>query len=64
MVVIITATYSEGSPPDSAKWFCKWLSEAATDFRVSKTLLQGMNFAILGLGDSLYKDNFCKVGIF
>ncbi len=31
--VIITSTYTEGSPPESAKWFFNWVQEAAQDFR-------------------------------
>jgi sulfite reductase alpha subunit-like flavoprotein len=33
LLVIVTSTYTEGSPPESAKWFFNWVQEAAQDFR-------------------------------
>ena len=60
--MVIVATYTDGTPPDDAAWFHKWLHEGASDFRVSKSLLDGLEYAVVGLGNSLYKDNFCQVG--
>jgi len=54
--LFIISTYSEGTPPEDAQWFHKWLSESSNDFRVSKTLLNGMKYAVFGLGHSLYSD--------
>lgn len=54
----IVSTYVDGNPPESAKWFYKWLDEASSDFRVQKSLLKDLNYAVFGLGDSLYEDNF------
>lgn len=61
LVVFIIATYTDGTPPECAQWFCKWLEESSTDFRVSKSLLKDMSYCVIGLGNSLYKENFCKV---
>jgi sulfite reductase (NADPH) flavoprotein alpha-component len=48
-VIIITATYGEGEPPEGAELFHKWLmGKRAPD-------LKGLNFAVLGLGDSSYE---------
>jgi len=48
-VVIITATYGEGEPPEGAELFHKWLmGKRAPE-------LKGLNFAVLGLGDSSYE---------
>ncbi|XP_029212555.2 LOW QUALITY PROTEIN: S-adenosyl-L-methionine-dependent tRNA 4-demethylwyosine synthase TYW1-like [Acropora millepora] len=58
----IVSTYVDGNPPESAKWFYKWLDEASSDFRVQKSLLKDLNYAVFGLGDSLYEDNFNLVG--
>lgn len=55
------ATYTDGQPTDGAEWFYKWLKETAVDFRVQKTLLSGLNYCVLGLGNSLYADRFNKV---
>ncbi|NXH87275.1 TYW1 synthase, partial [Edolisoma coerulescens] len=60
--VFLVATYSEGQPPESAAWFCKWLEEAANDFRVGKSFLQGLRYAVFGLGNSAYVDHYNTVG--
>ena len=59
--IVIISTYSEGTPPDSAKWFYTWLSDMAGDFRVSHNMLQGMRHAVFGLGDSLYTEHYNTV---
>ena len=55
-------TYTEGTPPDTAKWFYNWLEESSTDFRVGAHFLKGLKFAVFGLGNSEYKDHFNTVG--
>ena len=62
-MVFILSTYTDGVPPEDAAWFCNWVRDAAADFRVSKALLEGLQFSVVGLGNSLYPDNFCKVGL-
>ena len=59
--VFIISTYTEGRPPEGAQWFCQWLEDTAGDFRVQKTLLSDLYYAVFGLGDSLYQDHFCTV---
>ncbi|XP_047569043.1 S-adenosyl-L-methionine-dependent tRNA 4-demethylwyosine synthase TYW1-like isoform X4 [Lutra lutra] len=58
----MVATYTDGRPTESAVWFCKWLEEAASDFRFGKTYLKGMRYAVFGLGNSAYASHFNKVG--
>lgn len=53
----------DGKPPESAEWFCKWLEEASNDFRVQKSLLSGLDYAVFGLGNSLYENRFNMVSI-
>lgn len=60
--VFLVATYTDGQPPESAAWFCKWLEEAATDFRIGKGFLQGLSYAVFGLGNSAYEDHYNTVG--
>ena len=60
--VFIISTYTDGTPPEPASWFCQWLSDTACDFRVSKTFLSGLHYAVFGLGDSLYGENYNTVG--
>ncbi len=61
--VFILSTYTDGEPPEGAAWFCRWLRDAAVDFRVSKSTLARMNYVVVGLGNSLYADNFCTVNM-
>ncbi|XP_040828707.1 S-adenosyl-L-methionine-dependent tRNA 4-demethylwyosine synthase TYW1-like [Ochotona curzoniae] len=58
----LLATYTDGHPPESAEWFCKWLEEATSDFRFGRTYLKGMRYAVFGLGNSAYSNHFNKVG--
>ncbi|NWS21883.1 TYW1 synthase, partial [Pachyramphus minor] len=60
--VFLVATYTDGQPTESAAWFCKWLEEAANDFRVGKTYLKGLRYAVFGLGNSVYVDHYNTVG--
>uniref|UniRef100_S4RSF0 Flavodoxin-like domain-containing protein n=1 Tax=Petromyzon marinus TaxID=7757 RepID=S4RSF0_PETMA len=41
---------------------CKWLEEAASDFRYGKTHLRGVRYAVFGLGDSVYQEHYNTVG--
>ncbi|KFW63788.1 tRNA wybutosine-synthesizing protein 1, partial [Pygoscelis adeliae] len=60
--VFLVATYTDGQPTESAAWFCKWLEEAANDFRFGKTYLKGLRYAVFGLGNSVYVDHYNTVG--
>jgi hypothetical protein len=40
LAVVIISTYADAKPPESAAWFCRWLDESATDFRVGAGMLQ------------------------
>ncbi|XP_077509935.1 S-adenosyl-L-methionine-dependent tRNA 4-demethylwyosine synthase TYW1-like [Amblyomma americanum] len=61
LCVFIVSTYVDGSPPDEATWFYDWLKDTYADFRVQKYYLQGLCYAIYGLGDSAYGDSYNKV---
>ena len=62
MCVFLVSTYTDGQPPESAEWFCRWLAETVDDFRVQKSLLSGLHFAVFGLGDSLYREHYNATG--
>ncbi len=54
-LLIITSTYGDGEPPDSALELHTWLMSDAAP------ALGEVNFSVLSLGDSSYPD-FCKCG--
>lgn len=58
VLVVIISTYTDGTPPETAAWFYKWLEESAKDFRVQHSLLKGLKYSVFGLGNSTYSDHF------
>jgi sulfite reductase (NADPH) flavoprotein alpha-component len=55
-LLIITSTYGDGEPPDSAADLYGWLMSDCAP------LLEGVSYSVLALGDSSYPD-YCKCGI-
>lgn len=55
-LLIVTSTYGEGEPPESAVAFHKFL------FSKKAPKLDGLQFAVLGLGDTSY-EFFCKTAV-
>lgn len=60
-LVVVISTYTEGAPPESARWFYTWLSDMAGDFRVSHNMLATCRHAVFGLGNSLYSEHYNTV---
>ncbi|MGL5841123.1 MAG: assimilatory sulfite reductase (NADPH) flavoprotein subunit [Aeromonas hydrophila] len=54
-LLVVVSTYGEGEPPESAVDLCEQLKKG----KVGK--LEGLKFAVLGLGDSSY-EFFCQTG--
>jgi tRNA wybutosine-synthesizing protein 1 len=61
VIIILISSYTDGGPPNDSEWFCKWLGESANDFRVQKSTLKGLRFAVFGIGDKAYGQNFCLI---
>lgn len=61
VLVVVMSTYEGGSPPPKADWFCKWLEDAATDFRVGAAALAHVRFAVFGCGNSAYDPSVYNV---
>lgn len=59
--MFIVPTYTDGKPHDRCAWFFTWLKDAVSDFRYGAAYLQDMEYCVVGLGNSLYGSNFCKV---
>ena len=54
-IMVIVSTWGEGDPPERAVSYCEKL------FADDAPNLDGLNFAVLGLGDSSY-EQFCQMG--
>ncbi|KRX25606.1 tRNA wybutosine-synthesizing protein 1 -like protein [Trichinella nelsoni] len=61
--IFIVSTYVDGQCPEKCRWFFKWLEECVSDFRVEKSVLSNLRFAVFGLGDKAYGSTFNKVAI-
>ena len=60
--VFLLSTYTDGQPPDSAVWFTRWVTDTASDFRVDKSLLNSVHYAVFSLGNSLYTQHYNTAG--
>src|SRR3546814_8964758 len=54
-VLFVVATYGDGEAPDFARTFARKLREAPPD-------LDGLEYAVLALGDTDYEESFCGFG--
>jgi tRNA wybutosine-synthesizing protein 1 len=62
-VVLVIPTWTDGTPSPNAQPLYGHLRDLATDFRVDKSILVNMNYAIFGLGNSNYGSSWCKAAI-
>lgn len=64
ILIFVVPTVYEGSPPENAVWFCKWLNEASNDFRFDKNSFSHLRYAVFGSGNSVYDGYFNTVNNF
>ena len=63
VVIFILSTYTGGLGSADAEWFNNWLEDSRQDVRVGAEALSGLKYAVFGVGDSAYKDEFCQFGV-
>ncbi|GFR44419.1 hypothetical protein Agub_g5623, partial [Astrephomene gubernaculifera] len=61
VVVVLVSTYEGGTPPQGARFFCSWLDDASTDFRLGAGALSGLRVAVWGCGNSQYEGSYNAV---
>ncbi|KAA1079822.1 hypothetical protein PGT21_025299 [Puccinia graminis f. sp. tritici] len=60
LAIFLLPSYNVESPVDSV---LAQFRDALFDFRLSKNSLAGLSFAVIGIGHSDYRDEFCKQAI-
>lgn len=63
VLAFVISTFTDGSPPPDAVWFCTWVREAANDFRYQHSMLKNVKFCVFALGHSDYGDKAYCTGI-
>ncbi len=59
-VIFVIASDGDGTPVPDGKLFFRLLEDLVQDFRVDRTALENLNFAVIGVGSVEYGlDNFC-----
>ncbi|KAI8991668.1 radical SAM superfamily-domain-containing protein [Mycotypha africana] len=53
--IFVLSTYNVEGPLD---WFTNWLHDLRYDFRVDRDVLKKLRYAVCGLGDSVYNEEF------
>jgi tRNA wybutosine-synthesizing protein 1 len=61
-VILVISTYTNGKPPENAAVFYECAEDAVNDFRVPRSLLEGLSFSVFGCGNNAYGNNFNKTG--
>eukprot|EP00921_Rhytidocystis_pertsovi_P022024 GHVQ01035260.1.p1 GENE.GHVQ01035260.1~~GHVQ01035260.1.p1 ORF type:complete len:716 (-),score=78.56 GHVQ01035260.1:2117-4264(-) len=54
LTILFLSTYTDGSPPTSAKTFYEDLREHVYDFRVEKNVMCSVEFAVMAFGSTAY----------
>merc|ERR1711865_1046323 len=61
LVVFVVSTHQGGKAPPKCEAFGTWLMDMAYDERVCQaTHLAGMRYAVFGVGDTSYAEDFCN----
>jgi len=65
IVVLLLSTHTDGVLPPSSAHFGTLLADHVHDFRVGRTAMQHLNFAVLGFGSSVYASSghYCTAAV-
>jgi len=65
VVAILLSTQMDGLPPDNCAHFSTLLADHVHDFRVGRTALQHLSFAVIGFGSTEYSaaGHFCTAAV-
>lgn len=63
IVVCILSTWTGGVPAKDGVLFCNWVKDMASDFRISKKWLSRVRFAVFGLGNTEYDEDYGTAAI-
>lgn len=62
-MIVLLSTWDGGRPPARARTFYEWLKDMALDFRVSRTHLARVRYAVFGLGNAEYDEDWCTAAV-
>lgn len=65
VVIVLLSTHTEGAPPPNCAHFCTLLEDHVQDFRVGKTALAHLSFAVAGFGSLEYEaaGHYCTAAL-
>lgn len=65
IILVLLSTHTEGAPPDNCEHFCRLLEDHVHDFRVDKSALSHLGFAVLGFGSDVYQaaGHYCTAAV-
>lgn len=62
-LIIVMPTWEDGAPPPNGAVWAQWLKEQALDFRVDRTWLRSLKYAVYGCGNQEYGDLWCAAAL-
>lgn len=60
LAIILMPTWTGGTPVETGKVFYDYIQDMVQDFRVERSAFSKLRYAVFGLGNADYDDNWCK----